>query len=88
MDRYVLSHDQRRLAWHWCHVDQARVELGRRSIGAASWVHPFGEIFGDLKAVLRRVPRHVARVLKFPERRNEIAKLRSEIEEIKRLSVR
>ena len=47
-------------------VDQARVELGRASIGAASWCHLFGGLFGDPNAVLHG---DTARVINFPARR-------------------
>jgi hypothetical protein len=47
-------------------IDPKRFELGRASIGAASWCHLFGGLFGDPHAVL---PRDTARVIKFPARR-------------------
>ena len=45
---------------------------------------PFWGVFGDPTIVLRYAPRYTARVIKFPERRNEIAKLRTEIEEMRK----
>ena len=48
------------------HVDRVRVELGRASIGAASWCHLFGGLFGDPNAVLHG---DTARVINFPARR-------------------
>ena len=47
------------------HVDQARVELCRVSIGGASWF-PFAGIFGNPHAVLHYMPCHTAHIIKFP----------------------
>ena len=62
-------------------IDQARLEFARLSIGAACG--PFAGIFCS-PTVLRQMPHYTARIIKFPERRNEIAKLRSEIQEMSR----
>jgi hypothetical protein len=67
------------------YVDPKRIELGRASIGAAPWCHLFGELFGDPNAALHYMPRHTARVIKFPERRSELAKLRDEVREMNRV---
>jgi hypothetical protein len=40
-------------------------------------------VFGT-HAVLNYMQYHVARILKFPERRSELAKLRAEVEELTR----
>jgi hypothetical protein len=45
-------------------IDPKRIELGRASIGAASWCHLFGGL--DPHAVLRRDTAHL---IKFPARR-------------------
>ena len=37
--RGTLTHDQHRLRRHFGYVDRKRIELGRASIGAASWCH-------------------------------------------------
>ena len=81
--RHVFSHDHRRLAWHYLgHLDPERVALINRMIGMMG--SPFRCVFGDPTIVLRYAPRYTARVIKFPERRNEIAKLRAEIEEMRK----
>ncbi len=62
--RCVLSHAQRRMMLHsFGDIDPQRIELGRASIGAASWCHMFGDLFGNPNAVLYR---ETARVIKFP----------------------
>ena len=45
---------------------------------------PFWGVFGDPTIVLRYASPYTARIIKFPERRSEIAKLRAEIEELQR----
>ena len=45
---------------------------------------PFWGVFGDPTIVLRYASPYTPRVIKFPERRNEIAKLRTEIEEMRK----
>jgi hypothetical protein len=87
--RFRLYHDDRRVLLHrHGYVDRARIEDCRRAIGGASW-GPFAGIFGDLNAALHYLPCHAARILKFPERRSKIAKLRAEIEEMRKtVSVR
>jgi hypothetical protein len=47
---------------------------------AALWLHMFGDLFGNPNYMFR----HTARVIKFPERRSEIAKMRSEIQAVSR----
>ncbi len=61
------------------HVDLQCVELARLAIGAASW-RPLGGLFGNPNYM----PHDTARVIKFPERRSELAKLRAEIEEMRK----
>jgi hypothetical protein len=64
-------------------VDPARVEAGRASVGAASWLQPFAGIFGDTSAF--PVPRSTASILAFPGCfRGEILKLKAELAEIRR----
>jgi hypothetical protein len=41
-------------------------------------------IFGNLDAALHYLPCRAARILKFPERGSEIARLRAEIEEMRK----
>jgi hypothetical protein len=71
--RRLLTHDQHRLRRHFSHIDLQRIELGRASIGAASWCHMFGELFGNPNYMLH-MPPPPARILRFPERHNEIAR--------------
>jgi hypothetical protein len=78
--RVSLSHDRRRLMQHHV-IDPKRIEVGRASIGAASWCYRFGACFGDTNYGLHRDTAHI---IKFPERRSDIAKLRAELEEMKR----
>ena len=47
-------------------------------------MHPFSDIFGNLNAALHHMPYHMARILKFPERRSEIARLKAEIKELRK----
>ena len=47
-------------------------------------VSPFWGVFGDPTIVLRYASPYTARIIKFPQRRSEIAKLRAEIEELQR----
>ena len=81
IQRHVLTHEQYRLMQHYV-VDPERVMLPNCVIGMTG--SPFWGAFGDPTIVLRYAPRYTARVIKFPERRNEIAKLRAEIEEMRK----
>jgi hypothetical protein len=63
--RRLLTHEQYRLRQHFGYIDPRRIELGRASVGAASWCHMFGELFGDPYVVLNS---ETARVIKFPAR--------------------
>jgi hypothetical protein len=74
--RRLLSHDQRRLSGHFA-FDPERIKLCRTSIGTASWLSPFGGVFGDPNAAFH-MPCFTARVLAFPERCSELAQLRPE----------
>jgi hypothetical protein len=78
----VLSHDQHRLRQHCGYIAPERIELGRASIGAASWCSAFSGIFGE--AGLHHTPIYSATIIMFPERRSEIARLRAEVEELRR----
>jgi hypothetical protein len=84
IQRHVLSHDQLRLMRHYV-IDPERVALINCVIGMT--VSPFWGVFGDPTILLRYMPLYTGRIIKFPERRSEIAKLRAEIEEM-RVSVR
>ena len=79
--RHVLSHDQLRLMRHYV-IDPERVMLANCMIGMTG--SPFWGVFGDPTIVLRYAPRYTARVIKFPERRSEIARIRAEIEEMRK----
>src|SRR5262249_54059557 len=70
--RHVLSHNQRRLARHYV-IDPERLYIANINIGLIGWAR----IFGDPNAASF----YTARIIKFPERRNELAKLRAEVEE-------
>jgi hypothetical protein len=86
VQRHALSHDQRRKYMRWYgFVDPQRTWRARIAIGNASWCTPFWGIFGDLNAALHYLPCRVARILKFPERRSDIAKLKAEIAEMSRI---
>jgi len=78
---HVLSHDQYRLMRHYV-IDPERVMLANRMIGITG--SPFWGVFGELTIALRYAPDTQRAMTKFPERRNEIAKLRAEIEELQR----
>jgi len=78
--RQCRSHDRRRVAVHRLTGDPKRVGC---YVGATA--SPFFGVFGDLSAVLRP---DVVQIIKFPVRRNAIAELRAEVEEMKKLLVR
>jgi hypothetical protein len=79
MPRRVASHDERRVATHrFGRLDLERVWLANIAIGIPAW---WVGLFGDARALSYVVPQ----VLRFPERRSEIAKLRAEIEELTRI---
>jgi hypothetical protein len=83
--RWHWSHDDKRVILHrHGRLDPERVWLARIAIGNASWVHPFWGVFGDPTILLRYAPRYTARVIKFAERRSDLAKLRIEIDELQR----
>jgi hypothetical protein len=74
---------------------QALFEVSQRKSGrrmplvAGGPSAPQASIFGNLNAALHSLPCRTARILKFPERRNDFAKLRAEIEEMRKtVSVR
>jgi hypothetical protein len=77
----VLTHNQWRLLQHYV-IDPERVMLANCMIGMTG--SPFWGVFGDPTLVLRYASPYTARVIKFPERRNEIARLRAEIEEMRK----
>src|SRR6266436_4762015 len=82
--RCVLSHsDWRRLGHLYGYTDLERTWRARIAIGNASWLHPFWGVFGD-PAILLHMPYHMARILKFPERRSELARLKAEIKELRK----
>jgi hypothetical protein len=84
--RLTLSHHDRRLMLHRSGCgDQARIANANAEVGNASWMHLFGAIFGDPNAALKYMPCNTARVIQFPERRSELAKLRGEIAEMSRI---
>jgi hypothetical protein len=76
------SHDRHRLRQHHV-IDPARVEFCRASVGKASLCVPFGGIFGDPNAPMHHPPRQTARVIRFPERHTELAKLGDAIKEVR-----
>jgi hypothetical protein len=61
--RRLLTHEQYRLIHHFGYVDAKRVELGRASVGNASWCHMFGDVMGDPNY---NMPPPPVRILKFP----------------------
>ena len=83
--RFRLYHDDRRVLLHrHGYVDQARLIKANAEIGNASWLHAFAGIFGNLNDALHYLPCRVAKIIKFPERRSEIARLRAEVAELTR----
>ena len=82
IQRHVLSHDQYRLMRHYV-IDPERVALINCMIGMTG--SPFWGVFGDPTIALRYAPRYTGRVIKFQERRSELAKLRAEIAEMSRI---
>ena len=46
---------------------------------------PFWGVFGDPTIVLRYASFYTAKIIKFPERRSELGKLRAEIAEMSRI---
>ena len=66
------------------YVDPERTWRARIAIGNASWLQSFFGIFGDPTILLRYAPRYTARVIKFPERRSELARLKAEIKELRK----
>ena len=80
--RRVLTHDRRRVMWHhFACQDFERLWRANVAIGNASSCHAFSGCFGDPNYGLHR---DTANIIKFPERRSDIAKLRAEIEEMNR----
>jgi hypothetical protein len=80
--RHVLSREQRRLMQRFV-VDPERVTLVNCMIGMID--SPWAHVFGDPNAASF----YTARIIRFPERRNELAKLRGDVEEMRRtISVR
>jgi hypothetical protein len=82
IQRHVLSHDQYRLMRHYV-VDPEHVMLANRMIGMTG--SPFWGVFGDPTIVLRYASPYTARIIKLPERRSELAKLRAGIAEMSRI---
>jgi hypothetical protein len=83
--RFRLYHDDRRVLLHrHGYVGQERLIDANAEIGNASWVHPFWGVFGDPTILVRYMPLYMARIIKFPERRSEIAKIRAELKELQR----
>jgi hypothetical protein len=81
--RRLLTHDRRRLMHHYVGCcDFERLWRANIAIGNARWLHVFADVMGDPHYGL---PRETAHVIAFPERRSELAKLRDEIEELKRV---
>jgi hypothetical protein len=83
IQRPVLTHNQWRLLQRYA-MDPERAMLANCAIGNASWCTPFAGIFGDLNAALYYLPCRAAQILRFPERRSSLAKLRAEIEEMRK----
>ena len=78
--RPVLSHDERRVAsYRFWPLDPERVWLANLAIGSPWWTG----LFGDPRAFWA-LSYYVSNVIRFPERRSEVAKLRSEIEQLKK----
>jgi hypothetical protein len=44
----------------------------------------FWGVFGDPTILLRYAPLYTARIIKFPERRSELARLKAEIKELRK----
>jgi len=80
--RQCRSHNRRRVAAHHLQGDPQRA----RDCYVGATTSPFFGVFGSSLAVLR-YGLCSARILWFPVRRNTIAELRAEVEEIKKLLV-
>jgi hypothetical protein len=82
--RHVFSRDRRRLAWHYLGwVDPERVRLVNCMIGMID--SPWAHVFGDPNAASF----YTAKIIKFPERRSELAKIRDDLDGMRRtMSVR
>src|SRR5260221_13193122 len=73
--RFRLYHDDRRVLLHrHGYVDPQRVRFANIMIGMPVW---WNGLFGDPRALSYCVPQ----IIRFPERRSEIAKLKAEIKE-------
>jgi len=81
----VLSHDRRRVAWHYFgHMAYERLMLANDAIGLLG--APFSESFGSPNAVPHLAFLHSARIIEFPCRAtSDIARLRVEVEQMKRV---
>jgi hypothetical protein len=89
IQRRVLSHDQYRKLGHlYGYIDPMRTWRARIAIGNASWLQLFFGIFGDPTILLSYAPLYTARIIRFPERRSEIVKLKAELDEVKQAIAR
>jgi hypothetical protein len=79
--RCVLSHDQYRVLRHYV-VDLERLVLANYAIGMVGAL--FSGVFGSPNAPPHLAFLYSARIIKFPERRNELGELRAEIEEMRK----
>ena len=79
--RQCRSHDRRRVVAHRLHADPERTRW--YYVGAT--VLPFFGVFGDMRAALQA---DVAQIVNFPRRStNDIAELRLEIEQMRRIAL-
>ena len=77
----IASHGDRRLVSHaGGHLDPQRVWLANITIGSPWWTG----LFGDPRAAWSLSFWMPPNVLRFPERRSEVARLRSEIAEMRK----
>ena len=78
--RLTPSHDDRRVLLHrHGYIDPERVWLVNIMIALpACWTGMFGNANAALK-----LPYHMARIIRFPEGRSELAKLRAEIQAVR-----
>ena len=83
--RSTLTHNEwRKLGHLYGYIDPQRTWRARIAIGNTSWLHLFWGVFGDPTILLRYAPLYTARIIKFPERRSELARLKAEIKELRK----
>ena len=81
IQRHVLTHDQYRILRHYV-IDPERAMLVNLLISMVGL--PWADVLGSPNAALHQPFFYTGRIIKFPKRRSGIAKLKAELEEVKR----